>query len=104
MSDARRRVPRKPSRVVTFTPKTLLIAVLGAGVVVVAYVIAAPGACSGILEQTAPNMRLSVDFVKASGEWVVGRGKIQYLSENERQLGQVLTACCLSRHDNGISA
>lgn len=87
-----------------FTLKALIFAAVAIGTLAIAYVIVARGPCDGILKQVAPKLSVNMDFIRAKGEWVIGQEKVQDISENARQLGELLTTCCISLHSGRMDA
>jgi hypothetical protein len=87
-----------------FTLKALIIAIVGIGTLIIAYLMVVPRPCDGILKQTAPKLSVSMDFIKAKGEWLIGQEKIQDIGENAHQVGELLTTCCISQHSGRMTA
>jgi hypothetical protein len=59
-----------------------------------------PGPCAAIMEQTTQKLNLSLDVIKAKGALVIGGEKVQNVSENARNVGEHLTACCDAQHSD----
>ncbi|MGH7879083.1 MAG: hypothetical protein ACREQD_06255, partial [Candidatus Binataceae bacterium] len=63
-----------------------------------------PGPCDSIFEQTAPTLGTSLHFLKTSGELVVGRDKIQDLTDGAQRLGILCKNCCIEQLSGRINA
>jgi len=51
--------------------------------------------CDGIFEQSTVSLNTKLDIVKAKGEVLIGRQKIQDLTERSQQMALNLKSCCI---------
>jgi len=52
--------------------------------------------CEGIFQQSALRLNTKLEIVKAKGELVIGRQKIQDLTERSQQMALNLKSCCIA--------
>jgi len=75
--------------------KALLIGLAIVGLIgLVVWIIPRPGPCSGIVEQTAPGLEISLKSIHAQGSFAVKRERIQELDQGAQMVGVHLKACC----------
>ena len=80
-----------------------------AGLILIAYFIYRPvidllTPCDSIFEQTAPRVDAKVQFIKTSGELVIGPEQVQKLAESSQKIGLHLKACCIMQKRAHMSA
>ena len=78
--------------------KTILIGLAIAGLIGLGVLVTlAPrlqNSCEGILEQTAPRLKVHLEVIKSNGAAEIGQEKIQELSESAQKVGLHLKTCC----------
>lgn len=81
--------------------KGLMSAVAIASMLMVAYFIYANRRqpCDGIFEQTAPQLKVKLDFIGSHGEWTAGPGSVQDVAKESQNVALHLKTCCISRQD-----
>ena len=53
--------------------------------------------CDSIFEQTENRLRGNLEFIKIKGELVLGREKVQELSEGPQKVALHLKTCCIAQ-------
>src|SRR6266849_1795980 len=87
------------------TQRFLVVAIIGLSLIVAYFVYSTrPGPCDGIFEQTAPKLDTTVRFLKANGEVVIGRAKVQELAEDAQKVGLLCKTCCIAQQSGKINA
>ena len=56
-----------------------------------------PGTCDAIFEQSVPQLDVKMRFIKANGEWAIGKEKIQDIDKDAQKVGMHLKTCCISQ-------
>lgn len=60
--------------------------------------------CDSIFEQTADRLRGNLEVIKIKGELVLGREKVQELSEGPQKVALHLKTCCIAQEARTMSA
>ena len=60
--------------------------------------------CDGLFEQTTDQLRAHVDVIKTKGDLVIGRDKVQELTEGSQKVALNLKACCLGPRGGSLDA
>jgi hypothetical protein len=60
--------------------------------------------CDSIFEQTADRLRGNLEFIKIKGELVLGREKVQELSEGPQKVALHLKTCCIAQQADAMNA
>ena len=60
--------------------------------------------CDSIFEQTADRLRGNLEFIKIKGELVLGREKVQELTEGSQKVALHLKTCCIAQVSGAMSA
>jgi hypothetical protein len=60
--------------------------------------------CESIFEQTTDRLRGNMDVVKMNGELVLGREKVQELTESSQKVALHLKTCCIALETGSINA
>jgi hypothetical protein len=58
--------------------------------------------CDGIVKETIPDFASKVDALKASGEWVIGKDKMQEVDKDSQDIVTLLKACCVAQHNGSM--
>lgn len=84
-----------------------VIAVVAALVVIVIVFLAFPYAfsspCEKIFEQTSLTLGTKLDPISAKGEVLIGREKLQNLSDRSEMMAMTLKTCCIAHHEGRLS-
>jgi hypothetical protein len=59
--------------------------------------------CDSIFEQTADRLRGNLEFIKIKGELVLGREKVQELSEGSQKVALHLKSCCIAQRAGAMN-
>jgi hypothetical protein len=87
------------------TQRLIVVPLIGLSLIVAYFVYSIrPGPCDGIFEQTAPKLDTTVRFLKANGEVVIGREKVQELAEGAQKVGLLCKTCCIAQQSGKINA
>jgi hypothetical protein len=81
-----------------------LAIVAGAGLLSVGYFAYSKRStpCDGIVKETIPDFASKVDAFKASGEWVIGKDKMQEVDKGSQDVVTLLKACCVAQHNGSM--
>ena len=60
--------------------------------------------CDSIFEQTADRLRGNLEFIKIKGELVLGREKVQDLTEGSQKVALHLKTCCIAQQAGTLNA
>lgn len=60
--------------------------------------------CDSIFEQTADRLRGNLEFIKIKGELVLGREKVQELTEGSQKVALHLKTCCIAQRGGTLNA
>jgi len=60
--------------------------------------------CDSIFEQTADRLRGNLEFIKIKGELVLGREKVQELTEGPQKVALHLKTCCIAQQAGTMNA
>jgi hypothetical protein len=60
--------------------------------------------CDSIFEQTADRLRGNLEFIKVKGELVLGREKVQDLTEGSQKVALHLKTCCIAEQAGTMNA
>lgn len=77
------------------------LVVIVIGFLVVPYVFSSP--CEKIFEQTSLTLGTKLDPITAEGEVLIGREKLQNLSERSEMMAMTLKTCCIAHHQGKLS-
>lgn len=86
--------------------KKPMIAVVAALVVIVIVFLALPyvfsSPCEKIFEQTSLTLSTKLDPINAKGEVLIGREKLQNLSDHSEMMAMTLKTCCIAHHEGRL--
>jgi hypothetical protein len=89
-------------------PLSLLVVALTAVLLTVIYFVyrgfSPHSKCDSIFEQTTDRLRSSLDVVKMNGDLVLGREKVQELTEGSQKVALHLKTCCIALDAGRINA
>ena len=77
------------------------LVVIVIGFLVFLYVFSSP--CEKIFEQTSLTLGTKLDPITAEGEVLIGREKLQNLSERSEMMAMTLKTCCIAHHEGKLS-
>jgi hypothetical protein len=60
--------------------------------------------CDSIFEQTTTKLSGKLDFIKAKGELLIGREKVQELAESSQKVALHLKTCCIAQQGGSMNA
>ena len=60
--------------------------------------------CDSIFEQTANRLSGNLEFIKIKGELVLGREKVQELTEGSQKVALHLKTCCIAQQAGTLNA
>jgi hypothetical protein len=58
--------------------------------------------CDGIIKEALPDFASKVDAFRASGEWVIGKDKMQKVDKDSQEVVTLFKACCVAQHNGSM--
>lgn len=77
------------------------LVVIAIAILAFLYVFSSP--CEKIFEQTSLTLGTKLDPITAKGEVLIGREKLQNLSERSEMMAMTLKTCCIAHHEGKLS-